>query len=109
MFGGTWVQLKDRFLLGAGDTYENGDTGGESEHTLIATELPNHNHHINSMKRDTTGYTLGSAGSKLVYLNTGAVTPTDGIGSQDSDASNYGKAHNNMPPYLVVYMWVRTA
>ena len=27
LFGGTWVQMKDKFLLGAGDTYENGNIG----------------------------------------------------------------------------------
>ena len=30
LFGGTWVQLKDRFLLGAGSTYTHGNTGGQS-------------------------------------------------------------------------------
>ena len=30
LFGGTWTQLKDRFLLGAGSTYTNGSTGGSA-------------------------------------------------------------------------------
>ena len=30
LFGGTWEQLKDRFLLAAGDTYAAGSTGGEA-------------------------------------------------------------------------------
>ena len=29
LFGGTWVRLPDRFLLGAGETFEAGNTGGE--------------------------------------------------------------------------------
>ena len=33
LFGGTWVQLKDRFLLGAGSSYSNGATGGTNSHT----------------------------------------------------------------------------
>lgn len=40
LFGGTWVQIKDRFLLGAGTTYSNGTTGGEASHTLTTGELP---------------------------------------------------------------------
>ena len=39
-FGGTWVQIKDRFLLGAGDSYSAGSTGGEATHTLTTQELP---------------------------------------------------------------------
>lgn len=40
LFGGTWQQLKDRFLLGAGDTYAAGAQGGEASHTITTQELP---------------------------------------------------------------------
>ena len=40
LFGGTWVQLKDKFLLGAGDSYAAGATGGEAAHLLTNDELP---------------------------------------------------------------------
>lgn len=53
LFGGTWEQIKDRFLLAAGDTYANGSTGS---------------------------------------VTTGDSQP-----------------HNNMPPYLTVYMWKRVS
>ena len=33
LFGGTWEQIKDTFLLAAGDTYTAGETVGEAEHT----------------------------------------------------------------------------
>ena len=42
LFGGTWEQLKDRFLLGAGDTYAAGATGGEAAHALTVNEMPPH-------------------------------------------------------------------
>ena len=32
LFGGTWVQIKDTFLLSAGDTYTAGNTGGSATH-----------------------------------------------------------------------------
>lgn len=41
--GGTWTQLKDRFLLGAGSKAA-GATGGEENHTLTVAEMPSHNH-----------------------------------------------------------------
>ena len=43
LFGGTWEQLRDRFLLGCG-TKENGTVGGEENHTLTVAEMPSHNH-----------------------------------------------------------------
>ena len=38
--GGTWEQIKDRFILAAGDTYAAESTGGEETHTLTENELP---------------------------------------------------------------------
>lgn len=109
LFGGTWEQLKDRFLLGAGDSYAAGSTGGEAEHTLIKLEMPTHYHNA---------YCLGLGGSSTApayyatlnrdsytynYENT---TPnTDTVATTTREGS--GAAHNNMPPYLAVYMWKR--
>lgn len=42
--GGTWVQIKDRFILAAGDTYANGATGGSATVTLTVAQMPSHNH-----------------------------------------------------------------
>jgi hypothetical protein len=42
--GGTWEQIKDTFLLSAGDTYTAGATGGEATHTLTVEEIPSHTH-----------------------------------------------------------------
>lgn len=42
--GGTWVQIKDRFILAAGDTYTNGATGGFATVTLTENEMPSHYH-----------------------------------------------------------------
>ena len=44
LFGGKWEQLKDRFLLGAGNTYTNGSAGGSATHTIAIENLPAHNH-----------------------------------------------------------------
>lgn len=51
LFGGTWVQIKDTFLLTAGDNYSAGSKGGSAththttgSHTLTVAETPAHTH-----------------------------------------------------------------
>lgn len=39
--------LLDKFIVGAGDTYDVGDTGGENFHTLTVEEMPAHAHALN--------------------------------------------------------------
>lgn len=112
LFGGTWVQLKDRFLLGAGDTYTNGSTGGEANHTLTINEMPSHTHTQNQHR-----HTLGSdwssgSGSAGAYTHSSNRKTTNKYSDYTTATNNNtggGQAHNNMPPYLVVYMWKRTA
>lgn len=101
LFGGTWEQIEDTFLLSAGDTYTAGDTGGEATHTLTTTEMPSHSHNA-YLKAPFAIQTNGGTEFAALY-NTGTssnayITNTGG-----------GQAHNNMPPYLVVYVWKRTA
>lgn len=102
LFGGTWERIKDTFLLAAGDTYAGGSTGGEAEHTLTNNEMPNHQHSIwfpNSGGEQSAKIGYPEAGSRNTYY--AEASKTSGAGG--------GAAHNNMPPYLAVYMWKRTA
>lgn len=48
VYGGTWKQIKDRFILAAGDTYTNGATGGNENTTLTTENLPSHMHGLNN-------------------------------------------------------------
>lgn len=106
LFGGTWERLKDRFLLGAGDTYTAGNTGGSATHTLTTNEIPSHYHtflpHEHNYKQGS-----GSAGVLKITTNEYGM----GIETTEFTTSDVGggKAHNNMPPYLAVYMWKRVA
>ena len=102
LFGGTWVQIEDRFLLAAGTVYKAGTTGGEAEHTLTNNEIPNHQHPIwfpNAGGEQSAAIGYPEAGNKNTYYV--EASKTGGAGG--------GEAHNNMPPYLVVYAWKRTA
>ena len=104
LFGGTWAAIEDTFLLSAGSTYTAGDTGGEATHTLTKDELPAEKLGLN-VGSTWLGYknTTAGAGNNIAGLGaqTGTALKTDNMGS--------GQAHNNMPPYLVVYVWKRTA
>ena len=107
LFGGTWQQLKDRFLLGAGDTYSNGATGGEATHTLTSSEMPRHRHNFDFSRGATgSGSDFGGVQLGTVYATDYETNFTGGTSSQSEGECN---PHNNMPPYLVVYMWKRTA
>ena len=44
LFGGTWTQIKDKFILAAGDSYSNGATGGAATVTLSVSNMPSHSH-----------------------------------------------------------------
>ena len=124
LFGGTWEQINDRFLLACGSTYSNGSTGGSATHThttgnhiLKTEEMPSHTHteklpstwHFKYASGGTNGYasdcTTG-AYAGTVY-NSSYTTGSTG-GGQPHNHGNTGSS-NNMPPYLAVYVWKRTA
>lgn len=102
LFGGTWEQIKDVFLLAAGDSHAAGATGGEEEHELTVQELPSHGHgYTYTGQSDTTG-------TGAIRLVDPAGTENAYTGAKDGKTGG-GQAHNNMPPYLAVYTWRRTA
>lgn len=115
LFGGTWQQISDTFLLAAGATYTAGSTGGEATHTLTEAELPvidtstlrwhgqEHGTHVHQVNGKWYGTQISNM-YQTTGQTTGAVSYSD-IGLRFGG----GGAHNNMPPYLSVYMWKRTA
>lgn len=110
LFGGTWEQLKDRFLLGAGNSYSAGGTGGEATHTLTVNEMPSHKHTMTRQQwysADTIYAT--SAGTIFSWKSSSGGTTSAGYRGNDMDRTGGGAAHNNMPPYLTVYMWKRVS
>lgn len=133
LFGGTWEQIEDKFLLASGTNHSNGATGGEETHTLTENEMPSHTHTQNAHSHiagDNWDFLLGekgvnwqSSGGKGSIAQSGnnhyaytSSTKSD-IGqlhnTANATATNQnkggGQAHNNMPPYLTVNVWKRTA
>lgn len=121
LFGGTWEQIKGRFLLGTGTPDDNsntgwgtnltwngtnkyneevGSTGGESLHTLSIAEMPSHTHTVDNPLKWVNATGNVQSASNNSYWTYQTVT---------SSATGGGGAHNNLPPYFVVYMWKRTA
>lgn len=116
IYGGTWEQIEDVFLLGAGSAYAAGTTGGEATHTLTIPEMPMHNHivdahsHAIGLDNDTTRGTYGWSlhmNANGTTVSGAQLTLVSGTASPGTNARGGGLAHNNMPPYLVVYMWKR--
>lgn len=136
LFGGTWERIKDTFLLAAGDTYALGGTGGAATVTLSTANMPAHTHTRGTM--DITGSwkikgDSGNAGVDAPATATGAFTATNETASGsaiestswncgtgfnftaskswtgETSSVGSGAAHDNMPPYLAVYIWKRVS
>ena len=108
IIGGEWEQIKDRFLLGAGDNHELEETGGEETHKLTINEMPSHCHYVASSR--TTGrpnihYNLWA----IILQYSTQCTDEAGVDlvSSSTTATGGSQPHNNMPPYLTVYIWKR--
>jgi hypothetical protein len=108
---GTWVAFgagkvpvgidtsdTDFDVVGIG-TNTNGTTGTKT-HTLSINEIPEHNHSVTS----TGGGIYSNFGSQGLGAFVGGTSPTFNTNSVGG-----GQAHNNLQPYIVVYMWKRTA
>lgn len=106
--GGVWERLKDRFLLAAGDAYAPGEAGGEAEHTLTEAEMAEHDHSVSPPGvNDAASVTaqMGSYPTQIYQDKKSNWTVT----AYRTGKSGGGQPHNNMPPYLAVYVWERTA
>lgn len=105
LFGfGEWEMIKDTFLLGAGDTYQAGSTGGEATHILTVNEMPSHTHNF--------AFGFGTALHGATTYAYGSYDYAEWVDNyRDSPNMVYGSGgnqpHNNMPPYLTVYIWKR--
>ena len=112
-FGGTWEQLKDRFLLAAGDTYAAGSTGGEAQHKLTKSEMPQHRHSSSSYVDGYPDSGIVAKGKFCTWVNIEAYNNNEPTmlesGPVRTSWVGGSEPHNNIPPYLAVYAWKRIA
>lgn len=99
LFGGTWQRIQGRFLFAADSKHAAGTTGGEETHKLTVNEMPEHAHEcVGATNPSSANFNYIALGSPYTGTRTVSVNKTGG-----------DQPHNNMPPYLAVYIWKRTA
>lgn len=131
---GTWEQVRDRFLVGAGSSYVVSAEGGQSTVQLTTTQIPSHNHSVNIATTSSGNH--AHPYDDVYFSEARSGTQQNVYGSGDSDHDNEfwttrrntlsagshthrvtgntgnsggSQAHENRPPYRAVYMWRRTA
>lgn len=116
LIGGTWERIQGRFLFAADESHAIGTTGGSETVALTTAQMPRHNHLIISMAKGTTSPDYQHTVARYDRENTSWDDCHYQLNGNSNDAnggkSSYtgsGAAHDNMPPYLAVYMWKRTA
>lgn len=135
IWGGTWTQIKGRFLIGVDQNSEDGKywttsklTGGDVWLSLGVENLPAHTHRIqgstsidgnhthnisgnNGQGNLQWGYAFNYDGTSA--YNAGAIDPTSGSHSHTlnftSQSTGQGQEKFFVPPYYSVYIWERTA
>lgn len=107
LYGGSWERYgKGQTLVSVDESdtdFTAGKTGGEKTHVLTVDEMPKHRHRVGKFATMQGGGTWDCDKIGGAQLRDSKVT--DGY----TDYAGSGKAHNNMPPYIAVYFWRRTA
>jgi hypothetical protein len=110
---GTWVSFgAGRVMVGLDssdtdfDTAE--ETGGAKTHTLTTSEMPAHTHDTGVVGFDARNFV---ADQRISVANQHGFDDDGNLGTASSKTTSTGGggAHNNLQPYIVVYMWKRTA
>lgn len=129
--------LRARFVFGANSTYTRGETGGEVNHTLTASEMPVHSHscsdggsHTHTMESGgehthssgasgTISVSKGDGTSGTSTVGKGGTADTGSAGLHTHELGTAldhthsignvggGNAHNNMPPYIALSYIIR--
>lgn len=115
LYGGTWEQIKDVFLLGASDTYPVKSTGGSATHTQTKEELCPHSHRLMQSGKDAKMNTASMGRNGPLTSN---VDEYVAFGDSVQLFSSYsftietvggGQPMNILNPYYAVNIWRRIA
>lgn len=125
--GTTWVKIENRFLYGSGSK-KVGATGGAETVTLSVAQMPSHTHNQGDMNNwgkftDNGNSTFAAAEGIFTFNGKGNIGSNEGAAKDggyftvntskhwtgNTGSQGRGQAHENMPPYLVVTIWKRTA
>ena len=112
LFGfGVWEKIEDKFLLGSGTTYANGSTGGSADAVIVS-----HSHqssadgeYIVTSEEDTANNTrvaYSASGNRWVD---GQTSPSNFHHRTRTNTVGEDGTNKNMPPYITVNIWKRTA
>ena len=101
---GTWQRFGQGKVLVSQDSTDAdfdtaGETGGEKNHQLTEAEMPSHNH--------PTNFNTSVLGTTPV-MNTNSLSTINAV-PNTTYSTGGNQPHNNLQPYITVYMWVRTA
>ena len=107
---GSWSRFGEGKMLisqlSSDSDFDTGEeTGGAKTHTLTIAEMPAHDHPRGT--HSTPGFTDDAGTGGIQGYMGGDLS----VGSFDARLASQGggNAHNNMPPYIVVYMWKRAS
>ena len=117
LYGGTWERIEGKFIMGASDTYPAGSTGGEAEHILTISEAPGHTHEVGAY--GNPGWRFKINGNVGVVVTSDSYVLINNVSLYYKDITDNGflgtsdvggnEPHNNLPPYIAMYIWRRVA
>ena len=125
--------LRNRFVVGAGNTYAVGDTGGSDTVTLTTNQIPGHTHSLSATADSAGAHTHGmTSGGPFLGLQPGGVGGATGLtytspGNTSLDnttassgahthnvtgtatSTGGGESHENRPPYYALAYIMRVS
>lgn len=119
LFGGTWEKIEDRFLVATGTTFNLGQSGGSKDAVVVShthTQAA-HNHDYGyklwGTKSGATepGAQISGSGKYYAATSNNDYKWLSSMSSEQPTINNSGVdgTDKNLPPYLAVNMWKRTA
>ena len=116
LIGGTWERIQGRFLFAADESHAIGTTGGSETVALTTEQMPRHNHLVINLAKGVTSPDYQHTVARYDRENTSWDDCHYQLNGNSNEANGgkssftgSGAAHPNMPPYLTVYIWKRTA